>query len=239
MSGPPKITLWKHSGIPVRLDATFLLVPLFFFGFGSASRFGEGVTAVTFGTAGIFLSILLHEMGHAYAAKRYQVGVNEIVVGGFFGYAALKRQAVPRWMLIRILAAGPCANLAIFLVIWLSLALAASPAVGFTVLVEPVGQAMGWTGESLRILAIVNLAMFIFNMLPAFPLDGGRILGLILDRRVSAENSRRLVAGLSIMIGGAAIFIGFGLSLFLAIIGFMIVAMNLRRLRRDRRHRKT
>ena len=219
------------------MDATFLLVPLFFFSLGSASRFGEGITAVTFGTAGIFLSILLHEMGHAYTAKRYQVGVSEIVVGGFFGYAALKRQAVPRWMLIRILAAGPFANLAIFLVIWLSLALAASPAVDFTVLVKPVGATMGWTGESLRVLAIVNLAMFIFNMLPAFPLDGGKILGLVLDRKIAPESSRRVVAGISVVIGAAAMLLGFGLSLFLTIIGIMIVAMNLRRLRQNPKRR--
>ena len=210
---------------------------MLFVGVGSASRFGEGLAAVAFGTSGIFLSILLHEMGHAYAAKRHQVGVSEIVVGGFFGYAALRRQTIPRWMLIRILAAGPCANLVVFLVIWLLLALAAPPAIGFGVLAESVGRTMGWLGESLRILAIVNLAMFIFNMLPAFPLDGGRILGLVLDRHTSAEKSQRLVAGLSVVIGCAVILFGFSLSFFLAIVGFMIIAVNLRRLRRaSRRH---
>ena len=227
----PKITLWHLKGIPIRLDATFILVPLFFYQGLSLNLEVEKWPAVAAGTAGLFLSILLHEIGHALTAKQQQVGVREIVVGGFYGYANLKRQAIPRKVLIRILAAGPFANLAVFLVLWLALSVASPSEMSLRDLTHPVGSTLGWPGETARVLALVNLAMFLFNLLPAFPLDGGRILGLLLDRNISAQASNRIVAGLGIVVGAAVVLFGAGLSVILAVMGIMIIMINLRRLR--------
>lgn len=230
--GGPKLTLGRLNGIPVRLDTTFIMVPLVFFT-GLPSHLHEALwPAAIVGTAGVFLSILVHELGHAEAARVQQVGVTEIVVGGFFGYATLRRQAIPRKVLIRILAAGPFANLLLFLALWLALT-AASP-VGINVhnLTYQISASLGWQGETVRALALVNLAMFVFNMLPAFPLDGGRILGLLLDRRLSPRLSLQIVSVLGVAAGVFMVLFGLGISLFLAAIGVMIVVTNLRRLRR-------
>jgi Zn-dependent protease len=235
----PKITLGRISGIPIRVDATFVLVPVFLINGISASLIGAFWPAIVAGTAGIFLSILLHELGHALVSKSHQVGIKEVVVGGFYGYASFKKQAIPRGILIRILAAGPLVNLGIFVALWLSLS---TPPVSELALfrLTPFQMALTdggffvWLRATTETLALLNLIMAIFNLLPAFPLDGGQILGHLLDRIISTQASRQIVAGLSIVIGAAAFVAGMGLSLVLTVIGLLIVLTNLRRFRRKR-----
>jgi Zn-dependent protease len=226
----PKLTLWRVRGIPVQLDATFLLVPVFLMATTSSHAAGDSAAAVIIGTLAIFLSILLHEAGHAVAAKLQKVGVSAIVVGGFYGYTTLKQRALLRKMLIRILACGPLANLAIFLALWIVLSATSPHGLGINGL-APAAPSPGWLEETARVVALVNLAMFVFNSLPAFPLDGGRILGLLLDRVMPARISLTIVAGLSIFLGAVMILLGLRISIILVVIGIMIIATNLRRLR--------
>ena len=233
----PKLTLGRVGTIPVRLDATFVLVPLFILNGLSARVIGDNWPAVSVGIAGIFLSILLHEFGHAFVARFYRVGVREIVVGGFYGYVSLNTQAVPRDILIRVLAAGPTVNLIIFLALWLVLSapVFSSPSGGGSLV--PGANSASWLMGVARMIAQVNLVMFVFNAIPAFPLDGGRILGHFLDRAVSARASVQIVSGLSIVAGMMMILFGLDVSTILALIGVMIVVLNFRRFRRRRRAR--
>lgn len=228
----PKVTLGRVYAIPIRVDATFVIVPYFLLKWPSSTLAAEYWFAFTAGVVGIFLSILLHEFGHAFTAKFQRVGVSVIVIGGFYGYANLKRQAISRGQRIRILAVGPLANLVIFLALWMALWVSSPTDVGVRGLMAPAGAALSWERETARMLAFVNLAMFLFNSIPAFPLDGGKILGLFLDRILSVRASTRIVSSLSILVGSAMVLFGFGHSIILAIIGFMIVMTNLRRLRR-------
>ena len=226
------VTLGRVKGVSVRLDATFLIVPLALFT-GMQSHLHAALwPAVAAGTAGVFLSILLHETGHAAAARWQQVGVTEILVGGFFGYATLSRQEIPWKVRLRILAAGPATNLVVFLVLWLALSAASPAGIDFRQLSNPAGQFMGWQGEAVRVLALVNLAMFVFNMIPAFPLDGGKMLGLLLDRKLPSRLSVQVLSALSAVAGAFMVLAGLGFSLFLSAIGALIVLRNLRRLRR-------
>ncbi len=231
-----KYTIGRVKGIPLRLDATFILVPLALFTAMPSYLDGSLWLAAASGTVGVFLSILLHELGHASVARLHQVGVAEVVVGGFFGYASLKRQAIPRKFRIRILAAGPFTNLVIFTVLWGALAVLSSQ--GADVL-HRAGAPLSWQVETLRALAIVNLAMFVFNLVPAFPLDGGKILGLWLDRSLPLQTSLRIVSALGVAFGIVMIFLGLGISLFLSFIGALVIAANLRRLHRAADSRKS
>jgi Zn-dependent protease len=227
----PKLTLGELMGIPVRLDVTFIFVPLTLFWAMPTHLYAAVWPAAAVATLGVFLSILGHELGHAAAARWQQVGVSEIVVGGFFGYAALKRQAVFRRQHLRILLAGPFANLAMFLVLWLVLAVAEPAGGGPGQFFSPAEQKMGWLIEALRVLALVNLVMFFFNIVPAYPLDGGKILGLLLDRKLPPRTSLRIVSVLGIVAGAVMVFLGLGLGLFLAFVGVLIVVTNVKRLK--------
>src|SRR3546814_2028181 len=87
-----------------------------------------------------------------------------------FPYTTLFRSQV------RILACGPLTNLAIFLALWIALSASSPDGLSFSGLTTPARPSPGWVAETARAVALVNLAMFVFNSLPAFPLDGGRIL---------------------------------------------------------------
>ena len=131
-----------------------------------------------------------------------------------------------------LVTAGPLANLLIFLALLVALSAAAPVGVGLPDLTQPLGRSLSWQSETLRLLALVNLAMFVFNLLPAFPLDGGRILGQLLGPILSHEAKARIVSGLGQVIGSLMVLMGLGAGLLLSLIGLMIVLINLRRLRR-------
>jgi hypothetical protein len=113
LSDIPALRLGRLFGIPIFLDVTFLLAVLtIFFGvvrrqFPSLADYGIVVLLVT---AGVFLSILTHELGHALAARRFGLYADEIRIGGFYGLAILAGSPARRIDSILILLAGPLAN---------------------------------------------------------------------------------------------------------------------------------
>ena len=235
----PKLTIARIWGIPVRVDATFALVPFIFLRGLSTEAMAAHWPLLTAVIVGVFLSVLLHELGHALTAKAQRVGVDEVVVGGFYGYASIRQRGAARGSLIRILAAGPLANLAIFAVLWLALSMPSLAELAPRGLALSRGAADSWPEAAARMLALVNLAMFVFNLLPAFPLDGGRILGHLLDAVMSMVASARIVSGLGIALGVALVLLGFGfgLGIVLTIVGMLVVMTNLSRLNRIRQAR--
>ena len=92
----PRATLGHVGHVPIRVDATFIFVPLFYFGGMSPDAPLESFFYLGLVSAGLFVSILLHEIGHGIAAHRNRMGVDELVVGGFYGYAALRGIAPTR-----------------------------------------------------------------------------------------------------------------------------------------------
>ena len=114
---------------------------------------------------GILVSILLHELGHAFAGRQFDAHVSYIELTGLGGVAQFER-SLPRSVLARtvIYLAGPAVNLAL----WLGFGALADQARagGLWVLASPLGT-----------LAFINLILLIFNLLPAYPLDGGFDLG--------------------------------------------------------------
>lgn len=227
----PKMTIGRVSQIPVRLDITFLIVPYLLFSALSGRPVGEHWQQMAAVTVGVFLSIFLHELGHALTARLYSVRVAEIVVGGFYGYASMKKMAVTRLRAMAILTAGPAANLVIFGILWLALSTPSFAELTPRGLRWPAGGNLEWLAETLRLMAFLNLLMFAFNLLPVFPLDGGKLFGLVLNRFYTAVTSVRVVSWLSIVFGAIMALYGFGSSIFMVIIGAMIVTTNLSRLR--------
>ncbi len=125
----------------------------------------------------IFIAILLHEMAHAYVANRKGYHVYGIEIGLFNGSAAIdsnmhERDAIP------ISAAGPASNLLLYLL-------------GFII-------SLVYTNQFIDSFMMVNLFLFIFNILPIYPMDGGRILkDFLLSRSRKLNITRRKAADIA------------------------------------------
>ena len=211
LSDIPALRLGRLLGIPIFLDLTFLLaiVTIFFAvvrrQFPSLADHGIVVLLVT---AGVFLSILTHELGHALVARRFGFYADEIRIGGFYGLAILSGSPARRIDHILILLAGPLANTINSILLFLALgmpALTDSFYLGAPMFASPIMD-IPVLRVSVQWLAYVNVGMVIFNLMPAFPLDGGRIARLLLGNVLADAVAVRIIAGLGVFIGVWSVF---------------------------------
>ena len=156
-----RMELGRIAGIVIYLDMMFVLVLLVFtypyFTGGSTQMMSAGLVIVI----GLLLSILLHELGHAFVGRLFNAHVSHIELTGLGGIAHFER-SLPRSALARsaIYLAGPAVNLGLWQGLgWLA---GQSMATGNPMLALP-----------LAVLASSNFFLMCFNLLPAYPLDGG------------------------------------------------------------------
>lgn len=163
--------------------------------------------------------VFLHEVGHAYAARRYGVSVFDILLLPIGGIARLKSLPSKPAEEVWVALAGPMVNLLI--------ALAFLPALWYWPRHEWFPILNNYDlGSALVCLSLFNAAVFVFNLIPAFPLDGGRILRASLSRKMSRLKSTRITTWISRLIGLGLLTYGFfegsfflmGFSLFIFII---------------------
>jgi Zn-dependent protease/predicted transcriptional regulator len=173
----------KLFGIEVRIHLTFFFLLLFVWSAESAVQ-DATAAARALGLVGIiFASVVLHELGHALVARRAGVPAKGIILLPIGGVTILdESQALPEtdstWKRdIRIAVAGPLVNLAIAGVTALAL-LAVVP--GFPLLAKPLVD----PNSLARSAVWLNLYLGLFNLLPAYPMDGGRVLRAFFTRRM-------------------------------------------------------
>ena len=149
----------------------------------------------------VFLCVVLHEFGHALAARRYGIKTRDIILLPIGGVARLERMPTNPLHELWVALAGPAVNIAIasVLFIWLKL----------TATLEPLQTLTLGTGTFLERIMVVNIFMVVFNMIPAFPMDGGRVLRAVLATRQEYGRATQIAA--SIGQGIAIIFGIFGL----------------------------
>src|SRR5581483_3871605 len=173
---------------------TFLLL-LAFIGLDDYQRGGAkaALTGIAFVVA-VFACVVLHELGHALAARRYGIKTPDITVLPIGGLARLSRMPDKPSEEIVIAIAGPLVNVVI-------------AAVLFAVLGISDMRAMAHVGDPtydiLTQVAGANVLLVLFNLIPAFPMDGGRVLrallALRLDRRRATEIAARIGQGFAIL----------------------------------------
>ena len=196
---------WKVGrlfGIPVYLHTTFLLL----MGFILLAQWREGgnlvaaIGGVLFILA-IFATVVLHELGHALTARRFGIRTKDITLLPIGGIARLERMPdVPRHELWVALA-GPAVNLVIAGIVFsISTLAGAHPVLGV-----PAASA----GTIDRFIAI-NVWLAVFNLIPAFPMDGGRALRALLAERMDYVRATQIAASL-----------GQGVALIFGVIGFL------------------
>lgn len=192
-----KFDMGRIRGIPLTVDASFLiLIALWSLPY---LRTGDvrDVTYAALLIAGLTGSIVLHELGHAIAGRHYGVGTSHIELNGLGGlcHYVIALPVAP-WPRIVMLLAGPAANL----FLWVGLG-AASDLIG--ALEEPDWLPVtGWDRleNLLWQLAQMNFWMLCFNLLPAYPLDGGRTLEALMRTRTHVDLARHVVGWLGLVV---------------------------------------
>jgi CBS domain-containing protein len=134
-------------------------------------------------------------------ARRYGIKTRDITLLPIGGVARLERMPSKPGQELAVAVAGPAVNLAIAVVLWLGLALAAGPG--------PLPETGIATGSFLERLLVVNLFLVGFNLIPAFPMDGGRVLRSLLVFRLEYTRATQVAAT-----------VGQGLALLMALLGF-------------------
>ena len=174
------------AGIQVRIHLTFLLL----LGFYAWIYYTEGgLKAAADGVAFtllIFLCVLLHEFGHAFAAKAFGIRTPDITLLPIGGVARLERMPANPWQELVIAIAGPAVNVVIALVIIL-LNRGVLP-------LHEFGLIDSASGNLLVKLLFVNILLVAFNVIPAFPMDGGRVLRALLATQMRYVAATQMAA---------------------------------------------
>ncbi len=181
--------LGRVAGIDVFVHATFLLIVLWV-GFGGWLQDGSlqaALASVAFLLA-LFFTVLLHEFGHALVARRYGIKTRDVTLWPIGGVARLERMPDDPRQELAVALAGPLvsAGIAAALFVWLGLTGQSGPISGLSL-----------TGVSfLERLMLANVILAIFNILPAFPMDGGRVLRALLALRGEYAQATRTAASI-------------------------------------------
>lgn len=241
MFGGGSITLFHFRGIRVTVDWSWFivlfLVILYMANFFERLLGESGSTPfllAVLSAVGFFGSILLHEFGHAIAAMRNGIGISSIQLWIFGGMARMDREADTPGTELKVALAGPAVTAAIVVV----LGLVGTLGVGWTEFREAAVQETrsGVSGLMALVawLAAINLLILIFNMLPAYPMDGGRVARALVWWRTGNRNQATRTAanlgrffGYLFIIGGllmlltGAVLTPFG-AIWLILIGMVI-----------------
>ncbi len=207
-------------GVPVRPHFTFLLLLAFLLFIGVSDR-QSGLTTALY-VLGLFASVLLHELGHSLMARRYGIRTLEIVMYPIGGISQLERAPQPREELWVALA-GPLVN-ALIAVALFGIATARGGMVPWHLLREPTDANL------IQRIAFGNLLLFAFNLLPAYPMDGGRILRALLAFKMPLDEATQMAAragrGLAMAMGLAGLLAGEFLLVFIAMFVFIGAAQE-------------
>lgn len=205
------IEIFRLFGFPIRLDPTWVFVaalitwtlatgafPLFSPGLSTGTYWWMGVV----GALGLFASVVLHEVAHAVTARRYGIPIRGITLFFFGGVAEMGGEPPTARSEFFIAIAGPIASLGI-----------AGTGGALYLLGGLEDPASSWLGPLLGVigyLALMNAVLAVFNLIPAFPLDGGRVLrsllwGTLGDLRRSTRIASGIGSGFGILLVGLGV----------------------------------
>ncbi len=195
------VNIGSLFGIRVELHVTFLL----FIGWIAINQglltgdAGRAVAAVALLLL-VFFCVLLHELGHALTARRFGITTRDIVLLPIGGVARLERMPDQPQQEVLVAIAGPAVNVGIAAVLYALMRIAQHPT-GLRELVQ---------GGLLETLLLVNVVMVLFNLIPAFPMDGGRVLRALLTLRLPYVEATRIASavgqGAALLLGVAGLF---------------------------------
>lgn len=193
----------RLAGIDIFVHFTFLIL-LGFIGLSGFVRTGDpvvGLLGLAF-TAAVFGIVVLHELGHALAARYYGIPTKDITLLPLGGVARLQRMPDKPGQELVVALAGPAVNVV--------LALVFGALVLFTQGPPSADETLTFGGGLLQMFFKVNVWLVAFNLLPAFPMDGGRVLRALLAMRLGAGRATDVAA-----------IVGKGMAILFALVGLV------------------
>lgn len=216
----PSLRIARILGIDVQIHWSFFAV----FGVVGLLALLAGQPVVTVASSALFLAalfacVVLHEFGHALAARQFGIPTRDITLLPIGGLARLERMPRRPFEEFVIAIAGPAVNVVIALLLLVPILLTA----GVSGLLSPTGAVTRFAVN----LLLINVVMTVFNLLPAFPMDGGRVLRALLGWRLDFAKATRIAASVGqVMAIGFALLALFvvGNPLLLGISAFVFIA---------------
>jgi Zn-dependent protease/CBS domain-containing protein len=201
--------LGKFAGIDVYVHATFLLL-IAWVGYShwlENNSWGDVLNGILFILA-LFACVVLHEYGHALTARKYGIKTRDITLYPIGGVARLERMPEKPIEELWVALMGPAVNVVIAAILFAYLYLTSS--------LVPLSDLTVSSGSFLERLMTVNISLVLFNLIPAFPMDGGRVLRALLAMRMDYVKATQVAAS-----------IGQGIALLFGLIGLFGNAMLL------------
>jgi Zn-dependent protease len=211
-AAPGSVGTVRLFGVPIRLHFTVVLLLIFLVVLGLGSN--QSPASYTLFVLALIASVLLHELGHALVSSHCGIRTIEIVMYPIGGVARLERPAKP-WEEFWIAVAGPAVNLAIAGLI-VGILYTQNRTFSLFALAQPSADNLADR------IALGNLILAGFNLLPAFPMDGGRMLRAILSHLKSEYEATRIATWSGRMLAISMGLYGFIYMPMLAFVAFFI-----------------
>ncbi|MEZ4388222.1 MAG: site-2 protease family protein [Candidatus Krumholzibacteriia bacterium] len=217
--------LGSFRGIAVYVHATFFLLLAFwaYTGWTAMGTAAAALVSVLFIVA-VFGCVLLHEFGHALMAARFGIPTRDIVLYPIGGVARLERMPREPARELWVALAGPAVNVAIAAVLFLWLELSGA--------LVPLSRMGSVHGPFLERLMLVNVGLVLFNLVPAFPMDGGRVMRALLALRLPYVQATTIAARtgqlLALLFAAAGLFTSSPMLVLIAVFVWMAAGAELR-----------
>lgn len=199
-------SIFKLFGFEIKVDSSWIIVlflMIWSLSFGAFPQYFKGLSSTTylwmgiFGALGLFFSIVLHELFHSLVARRYGLSISGITLFMFGGVAEMTEEPNNPKTEFYMALAGPLTSIVLGLIFY-----------SIFLLLSSLKVSMGVAGI-FGYLGIINWVLAGFNLIPAFPLDGGRILRSILWwRKKDLRWATRIASGMGEIFGFVLIFLG-------------------------------
>ena len=213
-------TIGKFSGIEVRVHWTFLLLLAFFafIGYQASGSLLGALTAIAVIVA-LFICVVLHEFGHSLVAQRLGLEIHSITllpIGGVSNLESLPEKPSDE---LKITIAGPLVNVVLAPIFFgVGLLLGAAPRIQ-----ADLFTGIGSVGQFFFYLGYLNVVLAVFNLIPAFPLDGGRVLRALLATRLGAVRATDVSSIVGQLFAAAFFLVGLlGGNILLALVAVFI-----------------
>ena len=216
--------LGKVSGIGIYIHWTFwiLVIWIFLMYYRSDGGLAGGLLGVLFIFA-LFACVVLHELGHAITAKRFKIVTKNITLLPIGGLANMERLPDKPGQELLVAIMGPMVNVVIAIILYLVLHLTGMlPSMEELQAIQEAEQATLAGSYFLFNLMVVNVILVVFNLIPAFPMDGGRVLRALLSYSFDRAKATNIAARIGHFLAILFVFAGFYTNFWLVFIGIFI-----------------